>query len=344
MIRLEGDQYIGRVESVVSQGFHFFGSPLLFKYLDPANPCSLNIGDIVQVDVMGDIRSLWHPEQKENVVFMTSNCNQHCVYCPQPRAPKSRIEEQIIYALLNELRTSDIKYVTVTGGEPTVTGSLLPFVLQELLKKNKKAIIAVLTNGMYFMNYDYANEVVAAGKSQTRICVSLHADIASLHDIITRTQGSFEITQLGLLNLQRAGADIEIRVVLSKLNAKRLSEIAQYIGMNFPFVSHVAFMGLELHADAAEHVKEVWIDPPGYMSELSKAIYRLACHHIPASIYNLPYCLVPESLWCYLRDSISAWKKTFTQQCDSCTKKSICPGLFGTSIFQSPTISAITRK
>lgn len=338
MTKLEGNRYIGRIKSIDSQGFHFHGSPQVFKQTGEAVFPSLRVGDIAQVDGLSEIRLLWRPGQNENTIFMTSNCNQHCVYCPQPRGIKSRFEEESVRALLKELRKTDIKYVTITGGEPTVTGSLLPFVLQELLKKNNKAIIAVLTNGMLFKDFAYTTKVVTAGTAQTRICVSLHADIASLHDSITRTQGAFEMTMLGLLNLQRAGANVEIRVVLSKLNSHRLSDIAQFIGMNFPFVAHVAFMGLELHADAAINARTVWIDPPVYMAELSKALYRLSCYHIPASIYNLPYCLVPQSLWGYLRDSISSWKKTFSQQCDSCIKKPVCPGLFGTSLFQSPCI------
>lgn len=341
MITCKNDGYVGRIQALHEQSIQFIGSSKFFKYKRVPARQSLVIGDIVHLNEIGELNALWHPAQKENTLFMTGCCNQHCLYCPQPREADLPFHKSIIETLITELKRKDINYVTITGGEPTLTGDFLSFTLHSLVTKNPKAIIQVLTNGMIFKNYEYAKKVVEAGKSQTRICVSLHADAASLHDSITGVESSFEQTALGLLNLQRVGADIEIRVVLSKLNAGRLAEMAQFIAMSFPYVSHIAFMGLELHSEAALNAQRVWIDPPEYMNDLSRALFRLKCHNISTSIYNLPYCLVPKDIWGYLRDSISSWKKIFISQCNSCSKKSTCPGLFGTSLFQSPGIVPI---
>ncbi len=301
-------------------------------------------GDIVSISQEGRLHILWRAHSKDNLIFTTNVCNEKCLFCPQSEEGDAFSNASINNKLLSNLHRSDIDFVTITGGEPTLIGVELPKIIHAILSKNRKASIAILSNGMEFDNEAYANEVVKAGKSQTRICIAVHSDVPSIHDSITGVAGSFDRTVLGLLNLQRAGADIEIRVVLNRLNADRLPNIASSIRMNFPFVSHVAFMGLEVYANAAANAGSIWINPPEYMEKLALAIYCLHCSRISTSIYNLPYCLVPISLWTYLRDSISGWKKTFLPLCESCSMKIDCPGLFETSLFQSPSIAPIALR
>ena len=342
-MRAEQDFYVGKVRAI-KNGIITLASKGASKKRIPFSaerPVSIENGDIVLLTEIDDVHVLWRSHSKDNVIIITNACNQMCRYCPQPRTADTFSNVAINRALLSNLEKKDISFVTITGGEPTLMHSALIDLLKQLLKKNPLASIALLTNGMEFDDMSFAYEIVKAGKSQTRICVSLHSDSPFIHDSITGVPGSFERTALGLLNLHRTGADIELRVVLNRLNFERLPDIAFSIGMNFPFVSHVAFMGLELHATAAYNAKEVWVDPPAYMNQLKRAIYQLQCRKIPSSIYNLPYCLVSKSLWAYMRDSISGWKKTFLPLCDFCLMKPTCPGLFMTSIFQSPSIRPI---
>lgn len=342
-MQFDGQFQIGRIKSIHEESITLATGPIYMgaKTYKVKNLDDAVAGDIVSINQDGEVRSLWRTQCKDNIIFATNVCNQKCRFCPQPQGGDVYSNASINRALVSNLRRNDIDFVTITGGEPTLTGSALPAIIRVLLNKNSKASIAILSNGMEFDDKAYAYEVAKAGKSQTRICIAIHSDAPSIHDSITGVAGSFDRTALGLLNLQCAGADIEIRIVLSRLNAERLPNIASSISMNFPFVAHVAFMGLELHAKAAANAEAVWINPPEYMDKLAMALYRLKCRSIPASIYNLPYCLVPSSLWTYLRDSISGWKKTYLPACDACSMKLTCPGLFGTSLFQSPSITPI---
>lgn len=334
---------VGRLHSI--QGDHITISSIDHREKKQRLLCqntgNLIVNDIVSVDADGYVHPLWRPLSKDNVIIATDVCNQNCRFCPQPKEGTIYLHSFLNSQLLANLRRNDISLVTITGGEPTLLGDDLAAILNKLLNINPQAEIAILTNGMSFENESYAEKVVESGKKQTRICIPLHSDVPTLHDSITGVQGSFEKTSLGLVNLQRVGADIEIRIVANRLNYRRLSNMASCIGKNFPFVSHVAFMGLELHSKAAEHAREVWIDPPEYMEQLVLATYVLQCRGISVSIYNLPNCLVPESLWPLLSDSISFWKKTFLPSCEACLKKTVCPGLFATSKFQSPSIAPL---
>ena len=305
------------------------------KKLFVKNHEGLLFNDIVAIDQDANAQVVWRSRSKDNVIIATNICNQNCVFCPQPREGTISSRYAINSAILDNLKPKDISLVTITGGEPTLLGSDLVTIISNLLRINPKAEIAILSNGMLFDNEAYAKQIVESGKKQLRICIPLHSDVPTYHDYATGVNGSFDRTSLGLLNLQRSSADIEIRIVLNRLNYKRLSNIASSICKNFPFVSHVAFMGLEVYSEAAEHASEVWIDPPEYMEQLSLAIKILQCRGISASIYNLPYCLVPESMWSFLIDSISVWKKIYLPVCDSCAKRLTCPGLFATSKYQS---------
>ena len=71
----------------------------------------------------------------------------------------------------------------------------------------------------------------AAGSSACREASSraapssaLHGSSASTHDTITRSQGSFQQTITGLLNIQAFNIRTELRIVVSKLNEDVVSD------------------------------------------------------------------------------------------------------------------------
>jgi len=336
-----GEHYhIGRIKKIEEKSISLAANSIYskIKTFSVKDINGLSLGDFVLINAEGEVHALWRTNNKDNIIFATNVCNEFCRFCPQPREGDVYSNDSINKFLISSLHRNDITFVTITGGEPTILGTGLSDLIFALIKKNPKCSIAILSNGMEFDNESYARDIVKVGKSQTRFCIAIHSDAPSIHDSITGVIGSFDRTALGILNLQRFNAEIEIRVVLNRLNTERLQNIATSISMNFPFVNHVAFMGLEMHSNAAENAEAVWINPPDYMKDLSSALYILKCRNIPASIYNLPYCLVLPALWPYLRDSISSWKKTYLPICESCSKKLSCPGLFGTSAFQSPSI------
>ena len=52
---------------------------------------------------------------------------------------------------------------------------------------------------------------------------------------------------------------------------------------------------------------------------------------LPASIFNIPLCLLPEEYHQYAAQSISDWKTKFLDLCEECAMKEKCCGLFATS-------------
>lgn len=99
--------------------------------------------------------------------------------------------------------------------------------------------------------------------------------------------------------------------------------------MNFPFVSHITFMGLEIIGYTNAN-KTLLIENDSNLANtnLLKSLDFLSKWKYNVSIYNTPLCHLPESLWIYAKQSISDWKNGFKTECDTCIKKHECSGFF----------------
>ena len=206
------------------------------------------------------------------------------------------------------------------------------------------AFISLLTNGRRLSDFDLAKQVVAAKNKKLLFCIPLYADNDVQHDAIVGVPGAFADTIQGIYNLYRLGRRMEVRVVVMRQNFTRLTAIAEFIYRNLPFVAHVAFMGMEYTGEAEEHLDDLWIDPQEYTQQLYEAVWHLHRRQMNVSIYNIPLCLLVEPMWQFSRDSISEWKKNYLEQCNSCTVKEKCGGVFGTSTVQSQNISSLTER
>ena len=74
----------------------------------------------------------------------------------------------------------------------------------------------------------------------------------------------------GLYNLASIGADIELRIVINKMNYQRLPQLSEFIWKNLPFVAYISFMGLEDTGQTSKKHTTVSIHPTDYQKELEK--------------------------------------------------------------------------
>ena len=54
---------------------------------------------------------------------------------------------------------------------------------------------------------------------------------------------------------------------------------------------------------------------------LAKAVDHLSAAGVNVSVYNLPKCVLPRSVWPHALQSISDWKNGFVEECDRCDEK-----------------------
>ena len=105
--------------------------------------------------------------------------------------------------------------------------------------------IQILSNGRSFKNNDLAHQLKDVGGDKVFVGVPLHSDYAGDHDRIAGAKGAFNETMLGLYNLADEGITVELRIVINKMNYKRLSQMAEYIFKNLYFVAWTAWMAME---------------------------------------------------------------------------------------------------
>lgn len=268
----------------------------------------------------------------DNALFVTAQCNNRCIMCCQPPLQSDDIDKYFNKNIaLIDSAPEDLISIGITGGEPTLLGDRLFSLIERIRNKLPDTEIHLLTNGRAFSNLDYARKLAECSTDKILLGIPLHSDYFADHDAVTQVQGSFNETILGLYNLARFNLCIELRVVLTKANYSRLPNMAEFIYRNLPFMSYISFMGLEYTGYTVKNRNSVWIEPAEYQSELETAVSNLAGWDMNVSVFNLPHCLLKPTLWPHARQSISDWKTIYQSECDRCTKKSDCCGLFGTS-------------
>lgn len=299
----------------------------------------LEEGDCVLINQDATITVVWERKAPMNPLLLTEMCDCRCVMCPQPPKVHDKTLTEISKKILNLVKIESNQTICLTGGEPTLLKEDFFAILEVLNKKHQKSNVMLLTNGKTFANFDFTKRFVSLRPKDFLTCVSMHSDVDEMHDRIVGVKDSFYKTTMGLQNLARFREKIEIRVVVSRINAYRLESIATFIQRNFPFIFHCTFMGMEITGLACDNYESVWIDPYEYRKELSRAIRVLSRANINVSIYNLPLCLLDPKSWKFARQSISGWKNDYLPICEGCSVKSQCCGIFTTSgLHQSPHI------
>ncbi|RJF89345.1 His-Xaa-Ser system radical SAM maturase HxsC [Oleomonas cavernae] len=291
----------------------------------------LNSGDVFRVRPdNGRVSVLYRRGANANSLLVTERCNSPCLMCSQPPRPEDD------GWLIGELRDiiplidQDLPSLGLTGGEPTLLGERLAELLALARQWLPNTGIHILSNGRTFSD-PRACESFDGTQQQVTWGIPLYGAVPWRHDHIVQARGAFDQTISGLLNLAERGHAVEIRVVLHRLTADHLFEIAGFIQRCLPFAIHVAFMGLEPMGYAKMNRELLWIDPIDLAPALTEAIEHLDIHGIRASIYNLPLCLLPAGLRRFARQSISDWKNVFDAACSDCVARAHCCGFFAST-------------
>lgn len=283
------------------------------------------------------MRDIIDIQSNDNALFVTGQCNNHCLMCCQP--PVKRDDIDFFYEKNIRLIDSapfELPTIGVTGGEPTLLSDRLFDLIAHIRKRLPNTHIQILSNGRQFADGPYAEKLAQVSEGMVIVGVPFHSDSPIIHDRIAGAKNAYNQTLLGLYNLAANDIDIELRIVLTKQNYQRLPQMARFISKNLAFVSTVAFMAMEDIGYTIKNRNLIWIEPLDYMPQLQQAVQYLAQLEFDVSLFNLPLCLLPGSLRPFAKQSISDWKNKYLPICDTCTAKSECCGFFSTSksIFQ----------
>lgn len=289
----------------------------------------MNIGDIILVETTGLVNIVYRRGSNDNSILVTQRCNAKCVTCPQP--PKDgKGDETLLNLKLISLMDKDTASLALTGGEPTLLKENLLKVMTACKTELPKTPLILLTNGIALEDFDFVKALVSVSHPDFTVAVSLNSDVDSEHNRIVGNV-SFYRTLKGIHNLALFRQKIEIRTVVHKLTHQRLPNFAEFICRNFPFVVHVALMGLEPIGWALDNIEQLWIDPYDYGDALKNAVQILHRNNLKVSIYNHQLCILLPSLRRFARKSIGNWKAVYLGICEQCELKNSCGGLFASA-------------
>ena len=297
----------------------------------PAAFAPLGDGDVLSVHpTSGWMRLLYRRSSRHNFFLVTERCNNYCLMCSQP--PKKVEDGFLIDEIAASLPLIDpaTPALTFTGGEPLTEWRRFIGLVGMTREYLPDTTVHVLTNGRAFASADVAIAWADVKHPRLSVGIPIYAAVDHLHDYVVQAKGAFDETVMGVLRLKDLGQTVEIRIVLHAITAPRLRDTCSWIARNLPFVDHVALMGMENTGFAIANSDKLWIDPLDYQEQLKAGVDGLAAAGMNVSVYNVPLCVLDPSTRPYAVQSISDWKNSFVDECDTCSARGDCAGFFST--------------
>lgn len=288
----------------------------------------LSKDDIVLVDIVSKkISILYRRDSNSNALFVTDLCNSHCLMCPQP--PKDN--EGVNFKQLLEIVSffpKDMKEICITGGEPTLLGNNLIYLIKNILSINNELHIHILTNARRFANKGFVRDFAQFSRERISFGIPLYSNNPEVHDYIVQSSGAFHQSLNGILNLSKYGFEVEIRTVLNRHTIKELKNLSYFIYRSLPFVSHIAIMGMEEFGYVKKNKELLHINLWEHKEEVYNSVHFLFSRGMNCSLYNIPLCHLDSRLHKFSRESISDFKVSFNSVCEKCQLRTKCGGLF----------------
>lgn len=286
--------------------------------------------DVFEIWDNGVFVRKFEDQSNDNYFFITGKCNSNCIMCPSSEYSRRHSETSDLADLLELARhiPSDVRHLTITGGEPFLMGDqIFPF-LHYLKDKFTETEFLFLTNGRIFAIEKYFQQFCTSIPCNSIVAIPVHGSCPEIHDSITRTAGSFQQTKIGIKHLLKKNIPVEIRLVVSKMNVHDFYNIAQFIIKEFKGIEYVSVIAMEMTGTARINLDKVWISYRESFSRISSAVRMLIENGIDVKLYNFPLCTVDKPFWTLCKKSISDDKVRFAEECDSCKYKKACSGVF----------------
>lgn len=210
-------------------------------------------------------------------IEISSSCNERCLHCYIPHENKvNHLSADLFYNILEQCKEMKVLHLTLTGGEPMLHKNFIDF-----LKKCKEYNMSlnVLSNLTLL-----TDEIVEVMKDNPLlgVHVSLYSMNSRIHDAITQTDGSFELTKSAIVKLKQNDVPIQISCPILKQNKNYYRDVLKWaeeqnINVNYDYViigkcdstTHNLINRLSVE-DISEVLKSKISDDTGYLELMEK--------------------------------------------------------------------------
>ena len=225
------------------------------------------------------------------------SCNNRCKHCVIEDSKDNLIEgkkkydltTKEIYELINIAYNDGVNVIVLTGGEVTIRKDFDKIIDK---CKQKKFYISIQTNGRYLSKPLVKNTI--NNTEQIRLIVALHGAKSLTHDIVTQIKGSFLETITGLKEMVDLNKHIILKVVISKINQKELSDIvllSSEIGLKY-----ITFAFPHGQGAARKNFGEIIPTYTSLKDELEKTIKTSKQNNVNIQFEAIPFCIIPKHL------------------------------------------------
>jgi len=267
-------------------------------------------------------------------IAIWNRCNNHCVMCTNPQSfqQEDNSTEYYIEAIKTRWANQSLSEndtICLTGGEPTIHPDFLEIIhwFREEYPNNQ---IVIATNGRRFYYKKFTKECLKT--NNLKIEIAIHGDNAKAHDAITRTKRSFEQAVKGIHNIlenKNSSHELEIRIIVTKLNYKRLNKILAFIQKEFPdnSIDTIVLVFIEMEGQAQDNFNAVGITYKQVAKYVSSAIHNWSGLFRDLRLYHFPLCILEHDLWKYTWRTLGKNEVKFLPQCKDCHYKKYCLGI-----------------
>jgi MoaA/NifB/PqqE/SkfB family radical SAM enzyme len=258
-------------------------------------------------------------------LYLHSKCNNRCINCVGS-------SDNIEYHSLKELKKEKNllkkeKIINIGGGEPTIHPEF--FEIMEYINSLNTEIL-LLTNARAFSNQSFFSKFNALqlDKNRLKIGSAIYGPNNKIHDMMSRTPGSFNETVKGIKTLIKSGYKIEIRIIITKLNYKKLRETAEFIADEFKGAERVVFISAKYTWEAYKNKNILLVPFKEVVEELIPAINILK-KNIKVMLFHFPHCVLPEKYQIYSHGRTADEKELyFKKECKECGYYDDCSGIW----------------
>lgn len=216
----------------------------------------------------------------------------------------------------------------LSGGEPTLNPDFIK-AINYFRRRLPGEELTLLSNGRRFSDPVFAADFAAAARPPFTLAVSIHGPTAAAHDAVAGVKGAFKETLLGLKNLMalQAAPLLEIRVILHKLNYRRLGATLSFIkrlmrGRRY----RVVVMHYEVEGSGARNAKKLEVRLSATAKQVNACKSSLAGFG-EARLYHFPRCLLLPALRRLAIVSLPPEDRAYPPACSSCRDREVCVGL-----------------
>ncbi|MBF0363254.1 MAG: radical SAM protein [Oligoflexia bacterium] len=162
-------------------------------------------------------------------LVMNNRCNLQCVYCYQDHSKNTEITNEILGKIATTIKDEivDAKKILIHffGGEPTLSMSKIKYFV-ELIKQHEISNVeyAITTNG-YAITKDKIEQLISDKINTYQITIDGNPDIHNKQRITKDGRGSYSIILSNIKLLLDAGAEVAVRINITKNNYNNLDTL-----------------------------------------------------------------------------------------------------------------------